>query len=89
MTLLLALCSPTELARDAELLRELQHWRAIAEAVYANDRTQFSLLSQTPASAVVSCDFQVDLTSQRPAYVLFMDPSSSALVLAVRGTADL
>lgn len=64
------------------------HWLAKAEASYAADASQFSLVSQLPLGNIVACELLPDIVTHRPAYVLALDPARRAVVVAVRGTAD-
>eukprot|EP00951_Prasinocladus_malaysianus_P007645 scaffold54955_cov45-Prasinocladus_malaysianus.AAC.1 len=67
----------------------MSHWCRIAEAAYASDEDQFSLMTGLPCNAILAACWETNLGTLRPAYVLALDPSKSALALAIRGTKDL
>lgn len=71
---------------NAKFLREAQHWRSVAEAVYVPEAASFSLLSNVPESAIVAAEWEPDSNSARPAYAICVDAVYGAVVLAVRGT---
>lgn len=81
---------PAELLmQDAQFLERAQHWRAMAEAVYAPDPASFSLLSHLPESAIVGAEWTADPSSLRPAFAVCVDAPYSAVILAVRGTSEV
>lgn len=78
-----------ELAENADYLARVQHWRAIAEAVYTSDPASFSLWSQLPESVIVAAEWNPCQETLRPAYVVCIDAPHGAVVLAVRGTSQV
>ncbi len=77
------------LMQDAQFLERAQHWRAMAEAVYAPDPAAFSLLSHLPESAIVGAEWTADPSSLRPAFAVCVDAPYGAVILAVRGTSEV
>jgi pimeloyl-ACP methyl ester carboxylesterase len=80
---------PTDLLlSDHDLLASLMHYLSIAEAAYACNSVQFSLISHLPETAVLQARWKADKQSQSPAYVLAIDVVRQTVIVAVRGTAE-
>ena len=81
--------SPTPAAQDVGILDELLHWAHVAEAAYGKDGTEVSLVSGIATGSISACELLPDVLTHRPAYVLALDGSRQAIVVSIRGTADL
>lgn len=77
-----------KLSQDPHFLMEAQHWRAHCEAIYSGEPAAWSLLTHLPENAIVTAQWTPDNDTMRPAYVVCVDPSYGAVVVAIRGTND-
>ncbi|GAQ79783.1 sn1-specific diacylglycerol lipase [Klebsormidium nitens] len=80
---------PAPEAKDALWLLQAQHWRVMAEAVYAPSPAQWSIQTAMPESNLLCCNLESNSDAMRPAFVVAIDGPFNAVVLAVRGTADM